>query len=315
MSGPEESSGGAGRRLTRKDFLVALPLGAIAAGFGLRGRAGAASQAGLGAGSSLGVGLASKAGVGGLPHGHPIGVQLYTLRSVMGDDMEGTLDALAEMGYTEVEFAGLWGRTAAEMRAIIDGFGLQAASSHHGLNQVRDGWDSTLEDAITLGQKWVVVPSINGDERTREGLLAVADDFNAAGEAARAAGLGFGYHNHSWEFEPLADGTIPYDLLLERCDPDLVKMQLDLFWAIHAGADPLQYFGAYPGRFTSVHVKGRTADGDMVAVGQGVVDWVGLFARSEQAGIEHYFVEHDSPGDDPVGNVRISFEALHGILG
>ncbi len=300
MSGHDETSGGAGRRLTRRDFLVVLPLGAMAAGFGLRGRANAASRAGVGAGS---------------PHGPPIGVQLYTLRSVMGDNLEGTLEALAEMGYTEVEFAGLWGRSAAEMRAIIDGFGLHAASSHHGLNEVRGDWNATLESAVTLGQKWVVVPSINGDDRTLEGLKAVADEFSAAGEAAREMGLGFGYHNHAWEFEPLPDGTLPYDLLLERCDADVVKMQMDIFWAIHGGADPVQYFGAYPGRFTTVHVKGRTVDGGMVAVGQGVIDWAGIFARSEQAGIQHYFVEHDNPGADPMGNVRISFEALHGILG
>jgi sugar phosphate isomerase/epimerase len=143
--------------------------------------------------------------------------------------------------------------------------------------------------------------------------MAVADDFNAAGEAAQAMGLGFGYHNHAWEFESLSDGTTPYDLLLERCDPSLVSMQMDIFWAVHAGADPLQYFGAYPGRFTSVHVKDRTADGEMVAVGTGVIDFETIMARADQAGIEHYFVEHDNPVD-PLEDVRISFATLHGIL-
>ena len=143
----------------------------------------------------------------------------------------------------------------------------------------------------------------------------MADEFNVAAEAAKAMGLGFGYHNHAWEFEPLPDGTTPFDLLLERCDPDLVKIEMDLFWTVHGGADPLQYFGAYPGRFTCVHVKDRTADGQMVAVGEGVMDYTTILGRAEQAGIEHYFVEHDDPGDDPLGNVQISFETLHGILG
>ncbi len=289
MSTADSSGGGSGRHLSRKDFIAALPLGAVAAGFTLRGRGSAARRV------------------------NPIGVQLYTLRSVMGEDLEGTLEALAEIGYTEVEFAGLWGRTPTQMRAILDGFGLRAVSSHHGLNEVRGDWNATLEAAVTLGQDWVVVPSINDDERTLDGLLAVADDFNAAGEAAKAMGLGFGYHNHSWEFEPLADGAIPYDLLLERCDAELVKMQMDVYWAIHAGADPVQYFGAYPGRFTTVHVKGRTSDGGMVPVGRGVIDWASIFTRSEQAGIEHYFVEHDQP-DDALVSVRISYDALRRLL-
>ena len=301
MSTSEEKDGRRG--LSRKDFLVALPLGAIATGFFMRGRGGAAQPLGATGSSPL------------LRHGPPIGVQLYTLRSLMGDDLEGTLEALAEMGYTEVEFAGLWGRTPRQMRAIIDGFGLQAASSHHGQAEIRGDWNATLEGAATLGQKWVVVPGINGDERTLDGLLAVADEFNVAAEAAKAMGLGFGYHNHAWEFEPLPDGTTPFDLLLERCDPDLVKIEMDLFWTVHGGADPLEYFGAYPGRFTCVHVKDRTADGRMVAVGEGVMDYATILGRAEQAGIEHYFVEHDDPGDDPLGNVQISFETLHGILG
>jgi len=247
--------------------------------------------------------------------GPPIGVQLYTLRSLMGDDLEGTLEAVAEIGYKEVEFAGLWGRTPAEMRTIIDGFGLRAASSHHGQAEIRGDWNATLEGAATLGQSWVIVPGINGNERTLDGLLAVADEVNAAAEAAQAMGLGFGYHNHAWEFEPLPDGTTPFDLLLERCDPALVKIEMDMFWTVHGGADPLQYFGAYPGRFTCVHVKDRTADGQMVAVGEGVMDYETMLGRAEQAGIEHYFVENDNPGDDPMGNVRTSFETLHELLG
>jgi len=302
MSASDGPESGDGRGLSRKDFLAALPLGVVAAGFMLRGGA----VGGVG-------GLGAVKGLGSAARVHPIGVQLYTLRSVMGENLEGTLEALAEIGYTEVEFAGLWGRTPTEMRGVLDGFGLRAASSHHSLNEVRGDWNATLEAAATLGQDWVVVPSINGDERTLDGLLAVADDFNAAGEAARAMGLGFGYHNHSWEFEPLPDGAIPYDLLLERCDAQLVKMQMDLYWAIHAGADPVQYFGAYPGRFTTVHVKGRTADGGMVAVGQGVIDWASIFARAEQAGIQHYFVEHDQP-DDALESVRLSYDALSRLL-
>jgi len=295
MSSSEPGGGRSG--LSRKDFLVALPLSALAAGFALRGSGGVAQRPRP------------------APHGPPIGLQLYTLRSLMGEDLEGTLESVAEIGYTEIEFAGLWGRTPAQMRSLLDGLGLRAASSHDGLDRIRGDWGATLEAAATLGQDWVVVPSINGNERTPEGLRAVADEFNSAAEMAKAMGIGFGYHNHNWEFKPQADGTIPFDLLLERCDPELVRIQMDLFWAVDGGGDPLQYFEAHPGRFPSVHVKDRTVDGRMVAVGEGVIDFRTILGRAEQAGIEHYFVEDDEPGDDPIGNVRTSFETLHGILG
>jgi sugar phosphate isomerase/epimerase len=306
MSTPRDD--GAERAWTRKDFLVTLPIGALAAGFVLRGRGGGGVDH---ASVAPSMGLTRSGG----RHGPPIGVQLYTLRSIMGDDLEGTLEALGEIGYAEVELAGLWGRTPAEFRGLLDGSGLRAASSHHSLEEVRGRWDEVLDGAAELGQSWVVVPSINGNERNVDGLLAIADDFNAAGEAARARGMGFGYHNHAWEFEPLGDGTLPLDLLLERTDPDLVSFQLDLFWAVHGGADPMEYFGAHPGRFSSFHVKDRTADGTMVAVGEGVIDFGSIFQQSAQAGVEHYFVEHDNPQGDPLENVRISFETLHGILG
>ena len=303
-----------GRRLTRKDFLVSVPVALAGVGMFLGRGSKADSGAGApGAGAILGAG-AGVAGPGGPgSRATAIGVQLYTLRSVIGEDVEGTLASLVEMGYQEVEFAGLYGMTPDEMRAMLDGVGLEAASSHHGLNEVRGDWNATLEAAATLGQDLVVVPSIPGDEHTLEGLLAVAEDFNAAGEAAKAMGLRFGYHNHDWEFEPLPSGEIPLDLLLENTDPELVSFQLDLFWTVHGGSDPLQYFGAYPGRFTSVHVKDRTAAGDMVAVGDGVIDFGTILARSEQAGIDHYFVEHDWP-DDPMESVRRSYNALSQVL-
>lgn len=307
----EGAKDGSDRVLGRRDFLIGLPLAAIGAGFLLR-RHGPGDRGGAGGVRAAGLGGALGA-MKELPDTHPIGVQLYTLRSLLAEDLEGTLASVREIGYREVEFAGLWGRTPGQMRGLLDDLGLRAASSHHGLIEVRNRWEAVLEGAAVLGQKWVVVPSIDGRERTRDGLLAIADEFNAAGEAARAHGLGFGYHNHAWEFEPLPDGTLPYDLLLERTDPELVKFQMDLYWTVHGGADPLQYFGAYPGRFTTVHVKDRTPDGRMVDVGAGSIDFRFIFDRHARAGIQHYFVEHDQPAD-PLASVRASFQALEAVL-
>jgi len=240
------------------------------------------------------------------------GVQLYTVRALMGDDLDGTLQAVAEIGYAEVEFAGLWGLSPRDMRSMLDGHGLSAASSHHDIGEVRGEWARSLDAARELGQSLCVVPSLSGDDRSADGLRRVADDFNRAGEAAAAMGLRLGYHNHDWELRPLDDGTIPMDLLLERTDPTLVDWQMDIFWVVDGGGDPMAYFDAFPGRCRSVHVKDRSRSGDMVDVGDGVIDFAGILARAERDGLAHAFVEHDNPGD-PIESIRRSFDHVSGL--
>jgi sugar phosphate isomerase/epimerase len=242
----------------------------------------------------------------------PVGIQLYTVRSLLSADVEGTIAAIAGIGYKEVEFAGLAGRTAAGMRAILERNGIRAVASHHSMRDVREGWPKVLEDANALGQRYVLVASLGGADRASlDGIRAVADAFNRAGEAAKAAGLQFAYHNHDFEFRAI-DGVMPYDLLLERCDAQLVQMEMDLFWIVNGGQDPLSYFAKHPGRFPLVHVKDRTADGQMVNVGAGVIDFRGILGRASQAGIRHWLVEHDRPSD-PLADVRASYEYLRGI--
>ncbi len=243
-----------------------------------------------------------------------LGVQLYTLRSVLPADLDGVLAAVAQIGYREVELAGLHGLAPREMRARLDAAGLAATSSHQSVADVRGGWTAVLEGARELGQRLVVVPSIPASERTTEGLRRLADEFNRAGEAARAVGLRFGYHNHDWEHRPLADGTLPMDLLLERTEPAVVDWQMDIYWTVHGGADPARYLSAHAGRVTSVHVKDRTPDGRMVDVGQGTIDFAALIPHAERLGLLHTYVEHDQPGDDPVASVRRSFDHLRTVL-
>jgi sugar phosphate isomerase/epimerase len=239
-----------------------------------------------------------------------LGLQLYTLRSVMADDVDRTLAAVAEIGYGNVELAGLYGLSPTQMRVKLDAVGLTATSSHQSVAEVRGDWASTLDDARELGQTLVVVPSIPDSLRTTEGLLALADDFNRAGEAARAAGLRFGYHNHDWDHLALPDGTVPIDLLLERTEADLVDWQMDIYWTVHAGADPVRYLNEAAGRITSVHLKDRTPNGEMAAVGSGVIDFASLMPLAERLGLLHAFVENDRPGNDPLDNIRRSFEHL-----
>jgi sugar phosphate isomerase/epimerase len=242
-----------------------------------------------------------------------IGLQLYTVRSVIAQDVEGTLRALAGIGYKEVEFAGLYGNTPTQMRQILDRVGLVAVSSHHGMRDIRGEWQRALDAANTLGQQYVIVASIDRAERTADAYRRIAEEFNRAGESAKAAGLKFGYHNHDYEFADVG-GTTGYDVLLAQTDPSLVVMELDLFWAVQGGRDPLSLFAAHPGRFHLVHVKDRTASGEMVNVGSGVIDFRTIFARSDQAGIRHAFVEHDNP-TSPLDDVRASFEHLARLRG
>jgi sugar phosphate isomerase/epimerase len=237
------------------------------------------------------------------------GVQLYTLRSAMADDVDRTLAVVAEIGYRQVEFAGLYNLSPPAMRQKLDNVGLSAVSSHHSVNEIRGNWGAFLEGAQELGQALVVVPSIPQSEQNAEGIRRVADDFNRAAATARSAGLRFGYHNHSWEFDALPDGTLMMDLLLERTDPSLVDWQMDIYWTVDGGGDPMAYLESEAGRVTSVHVKDRTADGRMVDVGDGVIDFATILPRAEELGLRFALVEHDTP-TDPIGSIRKSYATL-----
>lgn len=242
----------------------------------------------------------------------PLGAQLYTVRESMAADPGRTLAAIAEIGYAEVELAGLHGLAAAEMRGLLDAEGLRAPSSHEGTERIESDWEGALDDAVTLGQRWIVCPYLGTGYRGPDGYRRAAELFNSAGERAQAAGLGFAYHNHDFEFEPLPDGTTGYDVLLSRCDPALVSMQMDVFWIVHAGEDPLTHLNRNPGRFTSVHLKDRAPDGSMVTVGDGSIPFDRLLPAFSAAGTAHFFVEHDQP-EDGLEVLRASHDHLRRI--
>jgi sugar phosphate isomerase/epimerase len=175
--------------------------------------------------------------------------------------------------------------------------------------RVDDGWSQTLDEAARAGHDTVIVAWIPEERRrTLDEYRGWAERFNRAAQAAQAAGLRFAYHNHDFEFSRI-DGQVPYDVLLAETDPALVAFEMDLFWVTKGGGDPLAYFASHPGRFALVHVKDLDAGGQMVAVGQGRIDFAALFARSAQAGIRHYFVEHDQPAD-PFASIQASLEYL-----
>lgn len=249
---------------------------------------------------------------GGADRLKKIGVQLYTVRSALKADFDATLQKVAAIGYREVEFAGYMGRTPPEVRASLKQAGLSAPAEHVDLETLEKEWNATVEAAHTVGHEYLIVAWIDAARRASiEDYKRIADIFNRLGRQANAAGFRFGYHNHAYEMIPL-ERQVPYDVLLQHTDPDLVCFEMDLYWTTDGGQDPLAYFAKYPGRFPLVHVKDRTANGQMVDVGQGTIDWTAIFAHRKQAGIKYEFVEHDEPGD-PFASIAASYAYLRAL--
>ena len=253
-----------------------------------------------------------------------LGLQLYTVRTEMAKDFEGTLAKVAAAGYREVEFAGYFDQSPKQVRAILDRHKLTAPSAHIDYATVETKLDQAIENARVIGHRFLVNPFLDEEMRKQPDVWKrVAATFNKAGETCSKAGIQFAYHNHHFEFVP-ADGVMPFDFLLKACDPHLVKMELDLAWITVARQDPLTYFERYPGRFPLVHVKGlkavpagqppvpfEQAIPNITDVGTNdIIDWKRIFARASEAGIRHYFVEHDQP-PSPFDSIRTSATYLH----
>ena len=254
------------------------------------------------------------------------GMQLYTVRGELEKDFDGTLAKIAAIGYREVEFAGYFGHTPKQVRDSLKRHGLTAPSAHIAFPSLTgDSWTRALDEARAIGHRYLVNAWVDEPVRNQPGAWQrIADTYNTAAAAAKRHGVQFAYHNHNFEFYPRADagGKLPMDLVLESCDPGLVKIELDLCWIAAAGKDPVEYFRRYPGRFPMVHVKGlrkvpaASADPvpidrvlpDITDVGHDdVIEWPRIFARSKEAGIRHYFVEHDNPAQ-PFESLRTSYE-------
>jgi sugar phosphate isomerase/epimerase len=257
-----------------------------------------------------------------------IGLQLYTVRTIMAKDFEGTLAAVSAAGYKEVEFAGYYDKSPKEVRALLDRYNLTSPSAHIDYATLDTKLPEIIEASHTIGHTFIVDPFVSDEMRKDPDVWKkLADAFNRFGEATKKAGIQFAYHNHHFEFVP-AGGKRPIDVILESCDPNLVKIEMDLFWTTVAGDDPLAFFKKYPGRFPMVHVKGlkdRLPKAEttfipfaevfphLTDVGTSdVIDWKRIFAQSKLAGITHYFVEHDQP-QSPFDSIRASAKYLEAL--
>lgn len=269
----------------------------------LRGTAGAALAVGA-AGALPAVAAADddgRGGHGGHGGGHgrrlrvpkdKISIQMWTVRHAAEADLEGTLDALADIGYRKVELAGTYGRSATEFRKLLDRRHIRASSTHVGIDGV--DLNQAIADAKILGNKrsnvaWADYPTIAEWE-------AFADRLEAAGKVYRRAGIGFGYHNHNQEFR-LIDGTRPFDVITRRTSRRNVSIEIDLYWVVTGGADPVREFYKIAGRVKQYHVKDRKPDGGFADLGEGTIDFPRIFRATWPLEVEEYIVENDEPVD------------------
>jgi sugar phosphate isomerase/epimerase len=243
----------------------------------------------------------------------PLGIQLYTVRRELEKDFDGTLEKIAAIGYREAETASYFDHSPERVRAALARAKLTSPSAHiGGTDALGKDLDRTLDRAARVGHRWAVCASVDGKQPTTvDEAKRIAELFNRAGAAAKKAGLKFAFHNHEAEFGSVGP-TLRYDVYLENTDPSLVEFEMDLYWITKGRQDPLAYFAKWPGRFPLVHVKDMDATParGMADVGKGIIDFKAIFAKRQQAGVQHYYVEHDEPTPDGIASAQQSFAYL-----
>jgi sugar phosphate isomerase/epimerase len=239
-----------------------------------------------------------------------IGIQLYTLRRQAATDLAGVLSRLSAIGYKEVEFAGYYNHSATEVRDMLRANGITSPSAHIAIESIERDPAKVFADAKTIGHEWITVPSLpRGKHETAADWKRVAAQFNAAATQAKAAGFRFAFHNHN-DIVKRTETVLPIDILMAETDPSLVSYQMDIYWAVSGGANPLELLAKYPGRFAMFHIKdGKPpfTDASQTDVGQGQIDFRPILAAAP--GITHYFVESDSAAD-PLAFAANSYKYL-----
>jgi sugar phosphate isomerase/epimerase len=252
-----------------------------------------------------------------------ISIQLFTLQQQTRADMAATLRALGEIGYRKVEHAGHDGFTAAEFRQLCDDAGLTSSSAHVRVPHpfVESSWRQSCEDAVTIGQTYIVDPAAAVALAGRDtGILSplwgsYIDALNRAAVIGAEYGLRVGYHNHDWEYAPLADdpSRLAIEMLLAETDAGLVHMEMDLHWVHRAGQDAVAFLETYPDRFLQFHVKDADAEGGFADPGQGVIDFPRILAVGERVGVVEHIVERDDAGANGLATAEVGFAYLRDV--
>ena len=270
--------------------------------------------AGVAAAMAAGARMAAK------PLGLPIGIQPYTVRNELAQDLAGTIEKLAAMGYEAIEVRDpFYGHTREELQSVLKKFGMPSPSAYYDHLADDDAWRKSIESATAFGAKYMVTPVPGDWTKSLDGWKRAATRLNELGGLCRKAGITLLYHNHNFEFK-VFEGKIAYDELLRLTDPELLKMEMDCFWTTFAGKDPVEYFTRYPGRFAILHIKdlkkGIEPSTDspkgnpFTEVGTGVIDYRRIFKAAPTGGLKHYFMEQDRWDRPALESARLSCEYL-----
>ncbi len=234
------------------------------------------------------------------PLGLPLGLQLYSVRSLLPKDYPGTLKQVAALGYKDVEAAGFYDHSVEDVKAAMKAAGLRCVSSHYPLATLKPQLDAILQFCKSLDVHFIVCssPMHRSEGGNREALSMDdwkwnADQFNEIGGKVKGAGMHFAYHNHVGEFAEI-DGALPYDTLLKQTDPAKVSFEMDCGWVEVAGHDPVKYLKQYPDRISMLHIKDfKDKKPPSVVLGTGAIDYAPIFAAAKGASIKHWFVEQE----------------------
>jgi sugar phosphate isomerase/epimerase len=227
------------------------------------------------------------------------GLQLYTLRDVLPKDPKGILKQVADMGYKQIEsYEGsqgmFWGMNNKEFKKYLDDLGLKIVSSHC---DTEKDFERKANEAADIGMKYLLSPYL-GPQKTLDTFKKFADKFNQYGEICKKAGLKFAYHNHDYSFK-LVEGKFPQDVMMQNSDPALVDFEMDIYWVVTAGEDPVKWFEKYPNRFRLSHIKDRKknaplSEGDASCIlGEGQIDFTKILKAGEKNGLKYYIVEQE----------------------
>jgi sugar phosphate isomerase/epimerase len=270
-------------------------------------------------------------GGGGQPKRYKMGLQLFTMRAAMREDVDGTLKRIAALGYEELETYGFdpqslryYGMDAKDFAGRLRDLNLTTPSGHYDLNRfattpiadLQRYVDRSIEGAKAVGHTYITWPLIDPESRTLDGFKVVAERLNIAGAQVKKAGLQLAYHNHDFEFVE-HDGQIGYDIILKDTDPSLVKLQIDLYWIAHGSKLPAHYwFKRAPGRFVMWHVKDmHKVSRDYTELGNGTIDFTQIWPDTELAGMKHFFVEQGGNfTHDPFRSITDSAEYVKRVL-
>lgn len=235
------------------------------------------------------------------------GIQLYTVRDEVSKSLEGALQGISRAGYAHVELYGynqriFFGKSVPEMHALLRQHNLRAHSGHYLLTDMLynksydwNSWKYLLDDAKLLGHQYIVIPWLDAQHRTGDDFKRITDRINEGAALAKAYNIKVGYHNHDFEFAKAENGKTFLENLIRDTDPSSVEFELDIYWAVYAGYDPIELFNRFPGRFSLWHVKDMASSpkGQTCEVGKGVINWKSVFAAKKKSGMKYWFVEQE----------------------